>query len=128
MTRTLTLTRLAKGCLPSVLVLGVLVVSACTTDYASFCEKKTACNAGNDKDRNACEAEASADQEIAAAYGCDELWLNYIVCAEKSACTERFFDTSKCAREEKALIDCKRVASGLKPTPTVTTTAPDASP
>jgi hypothetical protein len=98
---------------------------ACTSDSATFCEKRTACMGGNSKDLDACEAQSNADQEIAAAYGCDELWLSYIACAEKSVCSERFFDTSKCGREEKALIDCKRVASGLKPTPTVTTTAPD---
>jgi len=101
----------------------VVLLAACTSasEYEVYCANKAQCLGGNDKDRNACEAEESAAQRAASAYGCDDLWIRYERCVGErfaATCIDGVWDASlACPREEKALIDCKRVASGLKPKP-----------
>ena len=46
-----------------------LTLIACTSEFTDYCDKKVACRAENDKDRNACVADREGDKAEEAGHG-----------------------------------------------------------
>lgn len=92
--------------------LAVALGPQCTSRFETYCENQRACRGGNDKDVEACIEGARAEENIAAAYDCEEPFDAVAKCLETAPCRDRRLDTSVCADQQRALTSCKRAASG----------------
>lgn len=86
-----------------------LALSACTSEFTDYCDKKVACRAENEKDRNACIADAEGDKAEAAAYGCEDAYKAYFDCRETSTTCQSgtFTSGSACSAASKVLSLCQ---------------------
>jgi hypothetical protein len=103
------------GTWPSRVALAILAVvlgTQCTSRYETYCENQRACRGGNDKDVDACIEGARAEENIAAAYDCEEPFDAVAKCLETAPCRDQRLDTSACGEQQRALSACKRAASG----------------
>ena len=81
-------TAAARSALWAALALVGVFAAGCTSSYADLCERGAACRPGSsDLDIDACIIEQEEREEIAAIYGCDAQWNDYIDCmVERGAC------------------------------------------
>lgn len=101
----------------SAVLVGLLLVSLphCSSTYTDLCEKQKGCEGGNDKDVDACVAQARGAEEIAAAYDCLDAYDKQVDClAAKAVCRNGKLDESPCKAEEEAVEACEKAASGKK--------------
>ncbi len=86
-----------------------LTLIACTSEFTDYCDKKVACRAENDKDRNACVADREGDKAEAAAYGCQDAYKAYSECLDTSTTCQSgsFTSGSACSAASKVLSLCE---------------------
>ena len=93
-----------------VLVLSVAaasLVTGCGSSYSQICQDTMDCENGNDKDVEACEIQADAEEDIASLEGCDQQWQDLVDCVEQSGrCTDHHWDTTRCDAESDRYGEC----------------------
>src|SRR5690606_27584309 len=75
-------------------ILAVALGTQCSSRFETYCENQRACRGGNDKDVEACIEGARAEENIAAAYDCEEPFDAVAKCLETAPCRDRRLDTS----------------------------------
>lgn len=91
--------------------LSLLFSVACSSTEQSYCNKLIQCEAGNDKDRDACVQGWLSRSRIAADYGCGEAFSNYILCLDTNGTCNMSMFTSSCSANRDALDACESAAS-----------------
>ena len=94
---------------------GLLLLGAgtlgCGNRYADYCEADAQCRGGNDADIDACVAQVTAAEDIAAAYECSDAFDKLADCSERTGtCDDQSYSTS-CDDENEALGRCIEAAS-----------------
>jgi hypothetical protein len=98
----------------------LLLLSGCSSNASTICNRKKDCVGGNDKDVAACEEELEGQGEVASEYGCSDANDKYVSCvADTGSCRDvgggkRGFDTSLCKQQSEALSSCQKAASGVR--------------
>ncbi len=84
-------------------------LSGCTSEFADYCDKKTACRGENEKDKAACVADADGDKAEANAYGCSDQYKAYADCLNTSATCQsgNFTSGTACSAASKVLSLCQ---------------------
>ncbi len=100
-------------------VLSVLLVSAaalggCGSQFRKYCQAEADCEGGNDKDVDACIAQANGAEESASAYDCSDAFSKLADCYERTGNCEKGKYTSNCGSESQALGSCEAAASARK--------------
>lgn len=62
------------------LALVAAFASGCSDPYATICERGATCAAANDLAIDACVIEQQSREDVAAIYGCDQQWNDYVDC------------------------------------------------
>lgn len=106
-------------------LLAIVLGAQCTSRFEAYCENQRACRGGNDKDVDACIEGARAEENVAAAYDCEDPFDAVAKCLETAPCRDGRLDTSVCADQQRALSACKRAASGKGSGGTSSGGAPD---
>jgi hypothetical protein len=89
---------------------------ACEDLPEELCEARCDCTGCAEEELEICVAEAAADEDVAAAYGCDEPHEAHVLCElTKSRCRDgRFFlDGLDCTAELAELNECRVRGSSL---------------
>lgn len=90
--------------------------AGCEDLSAELCEARCDCTGCAEEELEACAVQAAADEDIAAAYGCEEPHEARVTCEiTRSRCRDgRFFlDGVDCAAELNAVNECKVRGSTL---------------
>lgn len=104
-----------KNVIFSVGTVGLILLSvACSSRFADYCDKITSCSGGNDKDKDACIAQARSAEDVASDYDCSDQFDKVVDCSENLSCVNGKIDSTPCAAQEKALDDCEDAAKGKK--------------
>lgn len=96
-----------------VLAFGALGVLGCAgPDHEDFCKRWSTCVGGNDKDVDACIAQADYSEESSDLQGCTEEYVEYFDCvSDHSTCQEgRYVLPSEdvCRKQASAYNNCGR--------------------
>ena len=88
----------------------VACVTAGCAPYGALCVDQIDCEGGNDADIEACEISYEAGEDIAAVWGCEARWDDYVLCLEdRLECSGGDWTHNKsCDDERKAYDDCAR--------------------
>jgi hypothetical protein len=84
------------------------------SELADYCAKRSSCIGGNDRDTNACVADAEGDRGVAEAYGCGTAHKTYTDCKNaNSTCQSGSYTSGTvCSAQSSATIACNKAASG----------------
>jgi hypothetical protein len=68
------------------------------------------CRGGNDADIEACEIAYAAQEDVAAVYGCEDRWEDYVICLEDQyRCSNRdWTHDGDCNNRRDSYNDCAR--------------------
>jgi hypothetical protein len=100
--------------LPVALAVAALALVGCGSRFKTYCEKRAECSGGNDKDQNACIAEAEGQRDVASAYDCSDPFDKVADCYESTGHCSGGKYTTSCDAEEAALGACEKAASAKK--------------
>ena len=100
--------------LPVVLAVASLALAGCGSKFKTYCENKSQCSGGNDKDINACVAEAEGGKDVASAYDCSDPFNKVVDCYDSTGHCKSGVYTVDCDSEQTALAACEKAASAKK--------------
>ena len=67
------------------LVVAALSCAGCNDLHGVLCEAAAKCGSGGDEEIDACIAKLDGEAEVAAIYGCDDLWDDFVTCMDETA-------------------------------------------
>jgi hypothetical protein len=93
--------------------LAALVVACAATGcspYGALCVDEIDCEGGNDADIEACEIRYQAAEDVAAVWGCEDRWDDYVFCLDdRYRCSGgNWTHDDICDDERKAFENCAR--------------------
>jgi hypothetical protein len=94
-------------------VAAIVTLFGCGSEFSETCDKAIACMGGNDKEKNACVADAEGEKSAAEAYDCGDAFKTYSDCEKNSGSCQNGAWTSgtACSAAKKSLDLCKCMAS-----------------
>lgn len=96
------------------LVTAVSLVAGCGSQFKDFCTQKAQCEGGNDKDINACVAEAEGAYNEEKAYECQDPMDKLVDCwNNKGICKEGHYGAD-CSDAQTVVNACQKAATGRK--------------
>lgn len=91
--------------------LSILFTLACSSTEQSYCNKLVQCEAGNDRDRDACVQSWLSRARVAADYGCGDAYSSYVTCVDMTSTCSMSMLSSSCNANRDALDACEAAAS-----------------
>jgi len=82
--------------------------AGCGSGYSQYCQDQMDCRNGNDRDVEACEIDASKDEDVASLEGCDDQWAQLVDCRESDGrcTTDHKWDETRCDAERDRWHEC----------------------
>lgn len=78
----------------------------CDGLHADLCEQAAQCGGGGEPEIDACIADLDRREEIAAIYGCEDLWDDYLACLETYGYCDEHGNLSGCDGPDESYRHC----------------------